>query len=73
MSADDFDVARFKAACAHLGIETQVVTDAFGRQDVRIDRDGLNTLIAAGLLSEDPTNHPGWAETVRRHDEGGAS
>ncbi|NUP46175.1 MAG: hypothetical protein HOW97_02505 [Catenulispora sp.] len=73
MSADDFDIARFKALCAHLGIETHVVTDTFGRQDVQIDRDGLNKLIAAGLLPEDPTTLPGWAETVRRHREGGAA
>lgn len=73
MNADDFDIAGFKTLCAQLGIETYVITDTFGRQDVRIDRDGLNKLIAAGLLPEDPTHLPGWAETVRRHQEGGAA
>jgi hypothetical protein len=71
MSADDFDAARFKAVCAALDIETQMVTDTFGRPDVRIDRDGLNKLIAAGLLPEDPTGHPAWEDVVRRH-QGGA-
>jgi hypothetical protein len=73
VSADEFDVSAFKALCAHLGIQTRVVTDAFGRQDVQIDRGGLNKLIAAGLLPEDPSSLPGWADTVRRHQEGGAA
>jgi hypothetical protein len=72
MSADDFDAAGFKAVCAALDIETQVVTDAFGRPDVRIDRDGLNKLIAAGLLPEDPTGLPGWDEALRRREGGGS-
>lgn len=72
MSHDDFDAAAFKAVCAELGIETHVVTDAFGRKDVQIGRDGLNKLIEVGLLPEDPSTLPGWGETVRRHREGGA-
>lgn len=71
MTADSFDAAGFKALCAELEIETHVVTDTFGRQDVQIGRDGLDKLIAAGLLPEDPSDLPGWAETVRRHQEGG--
>lgn len=69
---DDFEAARFKAACAALDIETQTVTDAFGRTDVRINRDGLNKLIQAGLLPEDPTGLPGWQELLdkRRREAG---
>ncbi|MEU1273071.1 hypothetical protein [Streptomyces sp. NPDC005799] len=73
MTTDSFDVAAFKSLCAALDIETHVVTDTFGRQDVRIDRNGLNKLIAAGLLPEDPTTHPAWTEVVRRRQEGGTS
>jgi hypothetical protein len=67
-----FDAAGFKALCAELDIETQVVTDTFGRQDVRIDRDGLNKLIAAGLLPEDPSDLPAWGELLRQRRDGGA-
>jgi len=70
--SDTFDAAGFKAICAELGIKTHVVTDTFGRRDVQIDRDGLNKLIAAGLLPEDPSDLPGWGEMVRKRQEGGA-
>jgi hypothetical protein len=71
MSENPFDAAGFKAVCAALDIETRVVTDTFGRQDVQIDRDGLNKLIAAGLLPEDPSDLPAWGELVRQQREGG--
>ncbi|MGW2048655.1 hypothetical protein ACWCPF_26240 [Streptomyces sp. NPDC001858] len=67
----DSFVADFKALCAALNIETVTATDTFGRQDVQIARDGLNKLIAAGLLPEDPTTHPAWEEVLRRHREAG--
>jgi hypothetical protein len=72
--SDDFDAAGFKAVCAALGIETRVITDAFGRPDVAIDRDGLNKLIRAGLLPEDPSGLPGFQALMeKRRKERGES
>lgn len=66
---DSFEVARFKAVCAGLDIETQVVTDTFGRQDVLITRDGVDKLIQAGLLPEDPSDLPGFQAAVERREK----
>lgn len=68
-------MAEFKALCAVLGVETRPRTDTFGRPDLAIDREGLQKLIEAGLLPDDPAKLPGWGAVVRHHsgDEGGAS
>lgn len=43
MSAE-FSVAQWKAVCAAAGAEVEVVTDAFGRPDVRLDRPAMERL-----------------------------
>lgn len=43
-TTDDFNPADFLAFAAALGIKTEVFTDAFGRTDVRIDRDGMEKI-----------------------------
>jgi hypothetical protein len=67
----DTDSAGFKALCASLGVQTYAKTDAFGRPDIAIDREGLNKLIAAGVLPEDPSDLPAWADVLRKRQEEG--
>lgn len=40
----EFSVAEWKAVCAAAGAEVEVVTDAFGRPDVRLDRTAMERL-----------------------------
>jgi len=40
----EFSVAQWKAVCAAAGAEVEVVTDAFGRPDVRLDRTAMERL-----------------------------
>ena len=68
-SPDDFNPFEFRALCNTLGIKTHVTTDAFGRTDLAIDRDGLNKLIAAGLLPEDPSELPAFKRLVERRQQ----
>jgi hypothetical protein len=63
------DFAGFKALCALLGVQTYSKTDAFGRPDVAVDREGLNKLIAAGLLPEDPADLIAHMEALRKRME----
>jgi hypothetical protein len=45
MSPDpEFSVTQWRSVCAAAGVDVQVVTDSFGRQDVRIDRPGMERL-----------------------------
>lgn len=47
-TTDDFP-ALFKRITAMLGIETHLVTDAFGRPTVALDRPGMERLRAAAV------------------------
>ncbi|MFD3531958.1 hypothetical protein [Streptomyces sp. NPDC058664] len=69
MSETDF--AGFKALCAALGVQTYSKTDAFGRPDIAVDREGLNKLIAAGVLPEDPADLMAHMEKLRKRLEEG--
>ncbi|MFB7707959.1 hypothetical protein [Streptomyces sp. NPDC056105] len=40
----EFSVADWRSVCAAAGVDVEVVTDAFGRADVRIDRPGMERL-----------------------------
>ena len=66
MTEDGFDAAGFKALCAALGIESFVTTDTFGRRDIAIDRDGLDKLIEAGFLPEDPSDLRAFRAMIER-------
>jgi hypothetical protein len=54
---NDYNAAEFKTICANLGIETRLV-HLDGRDEIVIDRDGINKLIAAGLLPADNIPEP---------------
>ncbi|MEU5976313.1 hypothetical protein [Streptomyces sp. NPDC047315] len=66
MAPETFN-ARFKGICAALDIPTTTVTDAFGRTDVLINRDGMQRLRDAA----DATGFPEIAEALKRLLEAG--
>jgi hypothetical protein len=41
---DEFSVAQWKALCAAAGAEVHVITDTFGRPDIRLDRAAMERL-----------------------------